>query len=221
MTEPVSDTSADRPDAVGSEAAPPLNWRVRVLVKACTWVMIAGWLVALGHRLGPACMVFSLSFSALLVYWILRKLCFLACPWLSAKAKATVHLAAVAVVVAVGVSIAWWVTSPKQMFRKVLADPVPDSVVIHQAEYQGAFQDYAIYLHFTIASKDLPRLLQKYPLEEIDKRPEEAVRFGAPPWWKPASLSEPRGYHKRGGTRVVKFWTNASRTEVYFMYWAL
>ncbi|MDD4891223.1 MAG: hypothetical protein PHU85_14980 [Phycisphaerae bacterium] len=126
-------------------------------------------------------------------------------------------------------TIAWVVwafqaTRPTTLFREYAADPIPLSVRIIDAKYQGGADD-ALYLHFSIGATDFPFLLKKRSYVELhgDKaNPVQALGgASAPRWWSPDRLTEPSAYQFRTDHEIVEIWTNADRNEVYFVVWHL
>ena len=113
-------------------------------------------------------------------------------PGLSPVRQAKIMLGSYVLVVIVGVGAVFFIYSPRQMFLRYVADPIPASVEILDSQYYGGLDSIA-YIHFTASPEDLERIISegKYELVE-NPDPNSAAQalsrfeyFPRPDWFRP------------------------------------
>ncbi len=113
-------------------------------------------------------------------------------------------------------------TSPSALFRRYVADPIPESVQILHSEYESASPDFSVYIHFRMEPGDLASILDGLEYGQADA---DSLRPGiqnsicsCPEWWDPASLTSPRFYSwDVTAAERARLWINADGTEAYFV----
>jgi hypothetical protein len=163
--------------------------RAAVLWAGCFTVMI------------PAFSVFLFFGSAVLIGVmgeILRDI--LKRPGLSPVRQAKIMLGSYVLVVLVGVGAVFFIYSPRQMFLRYVADPIPASVEVLDSQYYGGVDSIA-YVSFTASPEDIEKLVQaggyrligpiEQPRTPDSERPDMLYAIGPrPAWFTPSKFPD-------------------------------
>lgn len=106
--------------------------------------------------------------------------------------QAKIMLGSYVLIVLVGVGAVFFIYSPRQMFLRHVADPIPASVEILDSQYYGGI-DGSAYIHFTASPEDIEKIVQAggYKLVGPIKQPPLDSKFPRPDmlgghWPRPA-----------------------------------
>ena len=163
--------------------------RIAVLWTGCFTVMI------------PALSLFLFFGSALLISIIgtilsgeLQRRC------VAPVRQAKIMLGSYVLIVIVGVGAVFFIYSPKQMFLRYVASPIPASVEVLDSQYYGGL-DSTAYVSFTASPEDIEKLVQAGgyrlvgPLEQPrtpdSKFPDRlSAHYPRPAWFTPSKFPD-------------------------------
>jgi hypothetical protein len=103
-------------------------------------------------------------------------------------------------------------TRPAGLFKRLIADPIPESVTILHGHSDGSWEEIAT-LHFTISPSDLDTLIQ---VLAFSQEPCNDIKSHAPAWWKQNGVPYRISNRHYGHDRETGMWVSADHTEVYY-----
>lgn len=206
--------SHDEVEQPGADGSAPKRSRGRRFAWWTGTVLVALLaLVLMVTRFGPGfvcCGIWPLLL-VLLLAWLLG--------WYRSRPSRAPKGAFVAVLVAAAVYVAagYALTTPRMLFRRFVASPVPPSVQVLEGRYWGG-REAGVHIHFALRPQDLDAILRARPYEAVGPEEDGIIRVPPPPeWWHPQTLANPTAYAARTEDHGVWLWVNESRTEAYFV----
>jgi hypothetical protein len=170
-----------------------------------------------------------LDFLGIVFLTVLAALATQAVAWLSSRKSSPRRRIAFAggfalfCIVAMVVYVSWSY-SPKQLFRRVVLDPIPESVEVLQGEEQPAgLVDTTIWLHFKTSPEDFEAVLKSHAYTKVPEGLPTDIDAGrGPEWFRPEEHGARNVYlfEDKDAPIIHTIWVNDAHTDVYYCFCA-